>query len=152
MNPSIPYTPKRSYSLEEDLQEKQDQNSWASTLDSEAEELLFKKLGARGWGRLLNFSRYYSFGWGEGNRALSPKGQDVFLRFLKEVHFRAGASPSIFLTDEGSLELVWQDENNQAIQIEFGSFGIEVYHEARGREERVGFNEYSILAKELSNI
>jgi hypothetical protein len=76
----------------------------------------------------------------------------MFLRFLEHVNFRDGADPSIFLTDDGELELAWSDTSGKAIQLVFGPNGVEVFHEAARREEVVAPNQYARLATEFSNV
>ena len=52
--------------------------------EAEREELLFSKLGAKGWVRLHHFRHYYSAGWGDGSgKPLSPRALEIFYRFLE---------------------------------------------------------------------
>ncbi len=116
------------------------------------EEVLLKKLGAKGWGRMHQFRHFYEGGWGEtSNRALSPKALDAFHRFLETVEFPPLVKPpSVFLTDNGGLELCWEDANGKAIQVEFTPTGVEYYRAATEDEETVSFGEIGRVARELS--
>ena len=67
---------------------------------------------------------------------MSPRAQDAFLSSLPRLNLR-DSKPSLFLTDEGHLELFWRDEHNKPIQIEFGPKESEVYVESSGIEELV---------------
>lgn len=116
------------------------------------EELILKKLGPKGWGRVLHFRHYYEGGWGEGNLpSLSPRALDAFHRFLEVVEFpRHAKRPSVFLTDHGGLELCWEDSNGQSVQVEFSRVGLQYYRAATQHEAAVGFDEIERAAKELS--
>ena len=46
--------------------------------EADREELLLKKLGPRGWGRLRHFRYYYDPGWGDG------KGRPLSARALEQ--------------------------------------------------------------------
>lgn len=140
------------YEMREPMLSNQKYDTWSTSLSPSDQQILFEKLGARGWGRMLLFSNYYTPGWGEGNKQVSPRGQATLLRFLQLVTFRPGADPSIFLTDEGELELAWSDTNGRAVQLVFGPNGVEVYHEAARREEVVAPSQYARLANEFSNV
>lgn len=152
MSTTFPYPLPRPYHLEGSFQERQDLMTPFGPLSMDEQDLLINKLGARGYGRVLLFSQYYGSGWGEGNKQVSPKGQASLLRFLEKVDFRSGADPSVFLTDEGALELAWVDTHGNPVQLAFGSQGIEVYHETAGRDEVVPVTEYEQLAIAFSNV
>ncbi len=117
------------------------------------EEILLKKLGAKGWGRMHQFRHFYESDWGAtGNRALSPKALDAFHRFLEVVEFPpTTVPPSVFLTDQGGLELCWEEADGNSVQVEFTQSGLEYFRAATGEEEAVSFGELSRLAHELSS-
>lgn len=119
--------------------------------ESKREELLILKLGAKGWGRLHHFRNYYSAGWGEGfGKPLSPRALENFYRFLESVSFPAGSTPSVFLTDDGNLEVCWEDLDNKAVHVEFGASEIEYYVEAKEEEKSIASTYAKDLAVELS--
>lgn len=74
------------------------------------------------------------------------------LRFLEQVSFRKDANPSVFLSDDGELQLAWNDTDGKAVQLLFGPNSIEVFHEARMREESLPLNAYPELAAEFSHV
>ena len=80
------------------------------------EDLLLRKLGPKGWGRVHHFRNYYGSGWGENGRALSPKALDAFFRFVEDAQFPT-AGPSVFLTDRGGIELCWEDRNGKSLSL-----------------------------------
>ena len=113
------------------------------------EELLLRKLGSKGWGRVHHFRNYYDSGWGENGRVLSPKALDAFFRFVEEANF-PGRNPSVFLTDGGGIELCWEDRDGKATQVEFTAKGVEFYKAATDEEGSVFFDALAALARRLS--
>jgi hypothetical protein len=113
------------------------------------EELLLRKLGPRGWGRVHHFRNFYASGWGGNGRVLSPKALDAFFQFLLDAEF-PGANPSVFLTDRGGIELCWEDRDGKSVQVEFTSTGAEFFHSATEEEGMVPFEGLAQLASRLS--
>ncbi len=149
---SLP-TKSPAYTLEEGLR----QPAAASTVRRGApdewarEELLLRKLGTKGWGRVYHFRNYYESGWGEGGRVMSPRALDAFFRFLEEATFPAGrSSPSVFLTDRGGIELCWEDPNGKSVQVEFTGTGAEFYKAATDEEGAVALDGLAQLPRLLS--
>lgn len=98
--------------------------------ESAHDDLLLEKLGEKGWGRLHYFRSEYSSPWGSGEgHPLSPKSQEAFFDFLMIVKELKTEKPSLFLTDDGHLEICWEDESGKSIQFEFGPHETEVYLE-----------------------
>jgi len=107
----------------------------AQPSEAEREDLLFSKLGTKGWVRLHHFRHYYSAGWGDGSgKPLSPRALETFYRFLETAVFTGQAKPSVFLTDHGCIELCWEDESGKAVQVEFRPGEIEYFIEAQNSE------------------
>lgn len=147
------FSPTTAYALAADLQEPAacDAVHRAEPDQSGREELLLQKLGARGWGRVHQFRYYYGQGWSETPRpALSPRALDAFFRFLEDVNLPAGKHPSVFLTDEGGLELVWEDIAGQSVQVDFRPSGIEYYRDVPTEEGAAPFSNVRDLARRLS--
>ena len=113
------------------------------------EDLLLRKLGPKGWGRVHHFRNYYASGWGENGRVLSPKALDAFFRFVEDAQFPADG-PSVFLTDRGGIELCWDDRNGKSVQVEFTGTGAEFYKAATGEEGAVAFGGLAQLSRRLS--
>lgn len=123
----------------------------AEPSEGEREELLLSKLGPKGWGRLLHFRHYYSAGWGGGSgKPLSPRALETFYRFLESATFPSGSVPSVFLTDEGCIEVCWEDSARKAVQVEFRPAEIEFYVEAQQIEDSVPASKAKELAKRLA--
>lgn len=120
--------------------------------EADREELLLRKLGPRGWGRLYHFRHFYGPGWGEGQgRALSPRAIEAFYNFLERVDFPAGVQPSIFLTDDGGLELSWEDTGGKAVQAAFLPSHVEVYRAADELERELALGDASVAADLISH-
>jgi hypothetical protein len=116
------------------------------------EDLLIRKLGARGWGRVHHFRNYYTAGWGEqSGKPLSPRALSAFFQFLEAVNFPASTVPSVFLTDCGGIELCWEDENGKSVHVEFTHAGAEFFREATGDEGTVPHNAMPQLCQQLSS-
>jgi hypothetical protein len=118
--------------------------------EADREELVLKKIGVKGWGRLHHFRNYYSQGWGEhGGKPLSPRALEAFYRFIEVLPPANGHKPRLFLTDDGNLELCWDDPEGKSIQVEFTASRIEYYIESTNREGHVGFDGLTELALRL---
>jgi len=114
-------------------------------------DLLLRKLGPKGWGRVYQFRNYYESGWGEGGRVMSPRALDAFLRFLEQATFPVDkTSPSVFLTDRGGIELCWEDPSGKSVQVEFMGTGAEFYKAATDEEGTVAFDGLARLSQRLS--
>ena len=151
MIPTLP-SPTESYCLSADLLGKGGMENIRMSLPDEAarEELVLSKLGVRAWGRLHHFRHYYSAGWGEHPRKpLSPRALETFFRFLEQVELSTKTTPSLFMTDNGGLELVWEDALDKSVQIEFGSQAIEYFSESRQIEGVVSLSDIPQVAREL---
>jgi hypothetical protein len=113
------------------------------------EELLLRKLGSKGWGRVHHFRSLYASSWGGNGRVLSPKALDAFFRFLLDAEYLS-ASPSVLLTDRGGIELCWEDRQGKSVQVEFTATGAEFFHSATEEEGVVPFDSLARLAQRLS--
>jgi ribosome maturation factor RimP len=70
---------------------------------------------------------------------------------MEEASFSAGGnSPSVFLTDSGGIELVWEDRNGKSVQVEFTGTGAEFYEAATESEGRVTVDGLTQLSRRLS--
>jgi hypothetical protein len=121
--------------------------------EAEREELLFSKLGPKGWVRLHHFRHFYSAGWGDGSgKPLSPRALETFYRFLEFAAFTGHTKPSVFLTDQGCIELCWEDASGKAVQLEFRPTEIEFYTESQNSEGTVPNSAVAELASRLAGI
>ncbi len=140
-----------AYRLAENLQppSEPDRLAHAEPGSAAREELLLAKLGPRGWGRLHHFRRFYSPGWGEGRgRSLSPRATEAFFSFLAAARFPEGVQPSLFLTDEGGLELAWE-ENGEAVQVAFQPGRLELYRKGDGTDRELPLQRWDEAAQHL---
>ena len=62
----------------------------------------------------------------------------------------APTRPSVFLTDEGGLELAWEDAMGSPVQVDFNPRGFEFYREATGEEWSGVFDNLQELVRRLS--
>jgi hypothetical protein len=56
----------------------------------------------------------------------------------------------VFLTDEGSIEVCWEDSDRKAVQLEFRPAEIEFYIEAQQLEDSVPASGAKELARRLA--
>jgi hypothetical protein len=76
----------------------------------------------------------------------------MFYRFLEFAVFTGDTKPSVFLTDQGCIELCWEDASGKAAQIEFRSAEIEFYIESQNSEGSVPNSAVAELARRLAGI
>lgn len=102
-------------------------------------------LGSNATKRFELFKQYKS-GWDVGRGLpLSPRSVAVmesFISFFSDFK----QEPSLFLTLEGNLQLVWEDKDNRPIEIEFFSDRIEYYIESLDEEQAISLT-YSEICK-----
>lgn len=90
--------------------------------------IIRKRLGYRAVSRLKKLASYRA-DWGyKGSMAMSSHSAELLSGFLQEFG-EFDTKPSLFLTDQGHLELAWEDKSGQAISIVFHEGG---YHVERG--------------------
>jgi hypothetical protein len=124
-----------------------------SAISVEQDDLLLKKLGVKGWGRVQHFLRFYSECWGHEREGqpVSPRSLASLLKFLEAVDFGADWKPRVYLTDDGHFELAWEDADGKSVQVEFTSQnGVEYYLESQDIEGSTPLNQLSDLAKVLA--
>lgn len=151
----FPTTQPAAFQLAEELREPGNRLGVRRvTLDDPAqEELLLRKLGTRGWGRVHYFRNHFETGWGEHQqgRSLSPRAFEAFLRFVGSVSFPdSSKKPSVFLADSGGIELCWEDVSGHAVQVEFTRDGAEYFLGASEEEGSIAYSEIGHLSALLS--
>lgn len=142
---------QHGYQLSENLRGSSNPSAIRDTASHEGdrEELVLQRLGVAAWGRLHHFRHYYSQGWGDGSgKPLSPRALEGFYRFVSTAKLSPIRPPSVFLTDDGTLELCWEDEDGKAIQVEFTGAGLEIFSEASGEERFLSFDQLGEIAAE----
>lgn len=150
----LPPPPPSAYRLTEELREPMALASIHRIAmdDLSVEQSLLTKLGARGWGRIHHFRNHYNQPWGERRgEPMSPLALDGLTRFVTAATFPAGSQPSVFLTDQGSLELCWEDAQGAACQAEFKATGIEYFVAATGEEATVGLDRMADVVNKLTS-
>ena len=153
MIPCLPPPPPSAYRLTEELREPMGFASVHRVAmdDLAVEQSLLTKLGARGWGRIHHFRNHYNQPWGERRgEPLSPRALTGLTQFVTAATFPAGCQPSVFLTDQGSLELCWEDAQGAARQVEFKADSIEYFVAASGEEETVGWDRMADVVTKLT--
>jgi hypothetical protein len=150
----MPLPPSPAYTLVEELHELAAPTHIHTAAPEEwaQDELLLRKLGSRGWGRVYYFRHFYTSGWGEhAGPAPSPKALGAFYQFVECAAFPSGTVPSVFLTDRGGVELSWEDADGKSVQVEFTRTGAEFFREATGEEDTVPLAEAPHLWQRLAS-
>jgi hypothetical protein len=66
---------------------------------------------------------------------------EAFFQFLAAAQFPEGVRPSIFLTDDGGLELAWEDSAGKEVQAAFLPSRIEIYRAADESDNEFPVND-----------
>lgn len=113
--------------------------------------LVYDKLGDSAWQRFHDFSRWPD-GWaGESSQSIAWGTYRNFERFLAATHFGFHAiPPSLFLTDDGHLELSWDAPDGSTISATIHPTGVDYFVESRGEEGSVPADGIEVLARQLS--
>lgn len=101
--------------------------------------LVYAKMGESSLSRLSTFRRWPD-GWdnGRGRAIVLPTLLNLqYFLVLPDVQFRPGRPPSLFLTAEGAIEVVYRSSSGQKLQIIFDPFGAEYCFESTNEEGRV---------------
>ena len=127
--------------------------SFESGISPRVESLVYSKLDATAWQRFRNFSQWPD-GWaGEGSLSLSAVSLANFERFLESSRFATARSkPSLFMTDDGLLEIGWESSDNTAIHVTFTTKGASFYIEATGEEGNISTDGIGNLAERLTSL
>ena len=151
----LPPPPASAYRLTEELREPMGLAGIHRIAmdDLAVEQSLLAKLGARGWGRIHHLRNHYNQPWGEGGgEPLSPRALDGLTRFVSAATFPSGRQPSVFLTDQGNLELSWEDARGLARQVEFTATGIDYFVAATGEEGSFGLDRLVDVVSKLTSV
>jgi len=98
-------------------------------------------LGNYGIDRLCKFAELKSgLDFGRG-KALSPASLGMLEFFLQKYTALEEAEPSIFLTQDGNLQLEWEDKKGNHVEVEFFYEYIEYFLSATGEEGEYNLNE-----------
>ncbi len=113
--------------------------SWMeSSVPPELPGLVYAKLGDAAWQRFHDFSRWPD-GWaGPNSRAIAWGTYHNFGKFLEAARFVISHTPpSLFVTDDGLLELSWEARDGSAINVTLTPEGATYFIESSGEEAQV---------------
>jgi hypothetical protein len=111
-------------------------------LDQNAKNII----GDSGVGRFEQFT-LLTRGWdgGEGEE-LSPYSVGAFLHFTRIYQeLFEEVSPSIFITTNGNIQINWEDDSDNVVEIEFFLDYVEYYIEAHDLEDSLPLNNLGNL-------
>ncbi len=128
--------------------------SWMeSSVPPELPSLVYAKLGDAAWQRFHDFSRWPD-GWaGPHSRAIAWGTYHNFSKFLEAARFVTSQTPpSLFVTDDGLLELSWEARDGTAIHVTLTPEGAAYFIESRGEEGQVTPEGLSQLAERCHQV
>lgn len=100
-------------------------------------------LGSNSYERFKRFLEY-SDGWGGGfGKKLSTQSVAALQNFLSDGQSLC-AEPSIFLRQDGNLQLAWEDAEGNAVELDFLPSGITFFHEKSDKESIYQLDTQSI--------
>jgi hypothetical protein len=111
-------------------------------------ELIPSKLGDAAWQRFYDFS-WWPDGWaGPQSRAVAWGTYQNLATFLSAVRFVTSQPPaSLFVTDDGLLELSWEAGDGSAINVTLTPDGASYFIEAKREEAHVPSESLAQLAE-----
>lgn len=114
--------------------------------------LVYAKIGSAALQRLNDF-RLWPAGWNNGTGDEIAWGTLQNLEsFLDHAHFRTARPPSLFLTDAGHLELVWEARNGSEINVEITPSGANYFFQATGEEGGVSAAQLADIATRTAEL
>lgn len=122
----------------------------AGPKEVEGNRALIRRLGDNGMKRISSFRRHYSRPWGDCGQCtpFSEKSLERMYSFLA-VMPAMDKTPSVFLSDDGNLELCWRDPKGELVSLEFGGSEIEYFIEGLQEEGRVPYEQNHLIVKKL---
>lgn len=107
-------------------------------------------LGAHNVGRfaeLVSLKDGWHLGQGKSLQAASLRSIELFLAQYSSFPERC----SLFLSEQGNLELVWRSEKNETTSLEFYADRIEYYIETLDEEGEVATRDIATLVQKLAH-
>ncbi len=99
--------------------------------------------------RFNEFKTHYKDGWDFGKgKALSPFSTRSLIMFFDRVG-SFNNEPSLFLTRNGNLQIVWEDKHNNTVELEFFRDKIDYYIESENLEGKVSLDDIDDLVSLL---
>ncbi len=127
--------------------------SWMeSSVPPELPGLVYAKLGDAAWQRFYDFSRWPD-GWaGPHSHAIAWSTYQNLGKFLTYARFVTSQTPpSLFVTDDGLLELSWEARDGSAINVTLTPEGASYFIEAKGEEAQVPSEGLAQLAERCTH-
>lgn len=100
----------------------------------------------------LNFFWNEKEGWYFGNGEILSEIAVINLNYFCIFTEKIPYIISIFMGHEGSLEILWRNENHQLFDIEFYKDRIEYYLEVIEEEETIKIDEFDNLIKKINEL
>ncbi len=114
------------------------------------DECVKKFIGKDSFERFEHFAAYHD-GWDGGRgKSVSPMSvamMNTFIHMAIEKNRKPSTTPSLFMTHDGILQIIWEDKEGRAIDLEFTEHGIEFYFEASEKEGIAKPNQIFINGK-----
>jgi hypothetical protein len=127
--------------------------SWVEKgLPANLPALVYAKISSTALQRLNDFYRWPA-GWNNGSGEEIAWGTLTnFEDFLNTVRFRSGNPPSLFLTDSGHLELVWEARDGSEMNVAFTPGGATYFFGKDNEEGEVSARELAALAARATEL
>jgi len=102
---------------------------------------VLRKNGVKRFIELKQYKKGWDFGTGESMSSQSLAMMETFINLYPKLREN---EPSIFLTRGGNLQLIWEDNDNNTIEIEFFPDRIEYYLESKEIEGTMVISRESV--------
>jgi hypothetical protein len=100
--------------------------------------------------RFEDFQNEYSDGWNFGNgSSLSPYSTASLIYFVSN-YKEFPTTPSLFLTTNGNLQLSWENQDGEEIEIEFFEDRFDFYIDSKNIEDSIPLKEIHTLISLIS--
>lgn len=127
--------------------------SWVEKdLPANLPALVYTRIGSSALQRLNDFRRWPA-GWNNGGGdEIAWSTLQNFESFLEQAHFRTANPPSLFLTNAGHLELVWDAHDGREINVTFTPSGASYFLAATGEDGEVSARQLGEFAARVAEM
>lgn len=110
--------------------------SWTTkTIPAELPGQVYAILGENCFQRFVDFSKWPD-GWDHGSGdAIGWRTYENLLNFLDSARFRTSHPPSLFLTNEGYLEISWDGKDGAELSVTISPAGGHFFRSSDGSEQ-----------------
>lgn len=115
----------------------------------ELSETAIQALGDYGYRRFQEFRDAYGEGWDFGRGKPLSHYAIALLDFFLAQFSNFATEPSLFLTTDGHLQLIWEDRDSHEIIIEFSYKGFMYYLEKSDEEGEVSIETVDVLIRKI---